>query len=53
MMNIYFFKHIGGGEKIGLISGLFKVAAVGVGVAVLGPLALTVLTAGNMDGIDD
>ena len=34
---------------MGLLKSLFKVAAIGVGVAVLGPLVLTV---GNMDGID-
>jgi len=34
---------------MGLLKGLFKVAAIGVGIAVLGPLILTV---GNMDGID-
>ncbi|MDP6906226.1 MAG: hypothetical protein QF440_02285 [Candidatus Thalassarchaeaceae archaeon] len=34
---------------MGFFKGLFKVAAIGVGIAVLGPLILTV---GNMDGID-
>ena len=35
---------------MGLLKGLFKVAAIGVGVAVLGPLILTQI--GNMAGID-
>ena len=34
---------------MGLLKGLFKIAAIGVGIAVLGPLILTV---GNMSGID-
>ena len=42
---------IGGGEKIGFFSGLCKVVAIGVGVAVLGPLAVTAAF-GPMDGID-
>ena len=37
-----------GGEKIGIFSGIAKVAA----VAVVGPAALPLLMAGNWNGID-
>jgi hypothetical protein len=39
------------GDNIGFFSGLCKVVAVGVGIAVLGPLAVTAAF-GPMDGID-
>jgi len=35
-----------------LFGTLFKVAAVGVGLALVGPLAITLLASGDMSGID-
>ena len=41
-----------GGEKIGLIGGLFKATALVAGVVTFGPVVAPLLLAGNMDGID-
>jgi len=38
---------------MGFFSGLVKVVAIGVGIAVVGPLIIPALMCGDMDGIDD